>query len=251
MDDHNKLSFFYNRRVDRPNEVDIRIFPKYDDAEIIKVGNPGLQPQFTNTFELGYKTTFKSGYLYAALYHRMADGTITRIATVAPGSPLIYSVMQNAGKSYNTGVEMLFSMDVSKGFSFNLNLNGYRNRIDSFTIENKYPVPSVYSSETETIFSGNIKLNTFFHLPKQFDIQLTAIYLAPDLIPQGRIDERFSLDLGMKKAIQKGRGELFLNATDLLNTMVTRKEIDGNGFGYVSADYYETQVVRVGYNIKF
>jgi hypothetical protein len=34
---------------------------------------------------------------------------------------------------------------------------------------------------------------------------------------------RFSLDLGMKKAIQKGKGELFLNATDLLITMVTRK----------------------------
>lgn len=251
LNDHNKLSFFYNRRVDRPNEVDIRIFPKYDDAEIIKVGNPALQPQFTNSFELGYKTSFKAGYLYSALYHRMANGTITRIATVAPNSPLIYSVMQNAGKSYNTGVEMLFSKDVSKLFSFNLNLNGYRNRIDSFTIQNKYPVPSEYHAETETIFSGNVKLNTLFHLPRQFDIQLTAVYLAPDLIPQGKIDQRFSLDLGMKKTIQKGKGELFFNATDLLNTMVTRKEIDGNGFSYISSDYYETQVVRVGYSFKF
>ena len=48
IDAHNKLSLFYNRRVDRPNEVDIRIFPKYDDVEIIKVGNPALRPQFTN-----------------------------------------------------------------------------------------------------------------------------------------------------------------------------------------------------------
>jgi hypothetical protein len=43
LNDHNKLSIFYNRRVDRPNEVDIRIFPKYDDAEINKVGNPQLE----------------------------------------------------------------------------------------------------------------------------------------------------------------------------------------------------------------
>jgi len=50
-----KFPFFSNRRVDRPNEVDIRIFPKYDDAEIIKVGNPALRPQFTNSIELGYK----------------------------------------------------------------------------------------------------------------------------------------------------------------------------------------------------
>jgi hypothetical protein len=40
INDNNKVSIFYNRRVDRPNEVDIRIFPKYDDAEIIKVGKP-------------------------------------------------------------------------------------------------------------------------------------------------------------------------------------------------------------------
>ena len=85
FNDRNKLSLFYNRRVDRPNEVDIRIFPKYDDAEIIKVGNPALGAQFTNTFELGYKTSLNRGYFYSALYHRQADGTITRIASTVPG----------------------------------------------------------------------------------------------------------------------------------------------------------------------
>jgi hypothetical protein len=44
FDDSRKLSLFFNRRVDRPNEVDIRIFPKYDEPELIKVGNPALQP---------------------------------------------------------------------------------------------------------------------------------------------------------------------------------------------------------------
>ena len=55
INDDNKISLFYNRRIDRPNEVDIRIFPKYDDAEIIKVGNPRLRPQFTNLVELAFK----------------------------------------------------------------------------------------------------------------------------------------------------------------------------------------------------
>jgi outer membrane receptor protein involved in Fe transport len=68
--ENNKVSFFYNRRVDRPNEVDIRIFPKYDDAEIIKVGNPALRPQFTNTFELGDKTSWNNGYLFSSVYHK-------------------------------------------------------------------------------------------------------------------------------------------------------------------------------------
>ncbi|GHB60660.1 TonB-dependent receptor [Persicitalea jodogahamensis] len=259
FNDRNKLSLFYNRRVDRPNEVDIRIFPKYDDAEIIKVGNPALQPQFTSSVELGYRTNLNKGYFYTALYHRRVDGTITRIASVVPGDPtnparagnLIYNIFQNAGRSYNAGVELVFSQTLSPALSFNLNLNGYRNQIDAFTVRNLYPVVNTFTVAKQEMFSGNVKLNTLMHLPKNLDLQLTAIYLAPDLIPQGRIGSRFSLDAGVKKTLRGGKDELFLNATDLLNTMIIKREIQGQGFGYTSTDYNETQVVRVGYSRKF
>ena len=251
INDDNKISLFYNRRVDRPNEVDIRIFPKYDDAEIIKVGNPALRPQFTNSFELGYKTGWDKGYFYFATYHRFTDGTITRISSIVSNSTLIYALFQNAGRSYNTGFEIVLTQEVIKWYSFNLNLNAYRNQINAFSVDNKYPVPNTFTADKQEIISGNIKLNNTFHLPKNFEAQLIAIYLAPDIIPQGKIAQRFSLDLGIKKSIQKGKGELFLNASDILNTMIIKKEIKGQGFSYVSTDYYETQVIRIGYNYKF
>ena len=251
VDDDNKFSIFFNRRVDRPNEVDIRIFPKYDDAEIIKVGNPALRPQFTNAVELGYKTIWEKGNFYSALYHRFADGTITRISSTVPGSNLIYATFQNVGKSYNSGLEMIVSQEISEVYAINMNLNAYRNQIDAYTVENKYPVAHTFSAAQQEIYSGNVKLNNTFHFPKNLDVQLSAIYLAPDIIPQGKIKSRFSLDFGLKKAIQKGKGELFLNATDLLNTMVIKREIQGEGFRYTSDDYYETQVIRLGYNYKF
>ena len=56
LNDKDRLSFFYNRRVDRPKEVDIRIFPKYDDAEIIKVGNPALKPTSALNLDLMLNT---------------------------------------------------------------------------------------------------------------------------------------------------------------------------------------------------
>ena len=251
INERNKISLFYHRRVDRPNEVDIRIFPKYDDAEIIKVGNPALRPQFTNSLELGYKTSWIKGYFYAAAYHRIADGTITRISSIAPQSKLIYAIFQNAGRSFNTGLEMVLTQEVNHWYSFNFNINGYKNQINAFSVENKYPVPNTFTADKQEIISGNIKLNNIFHLPKNIDAQLTAIYLAPDIIPQGKIAHRFSLDLGIKKIFQKGKGELFLNATDILNTMIIKKEIQGQGFKYLSTDYYETQVIRLGYNYKF
>lgn len=246
-----KISLFYNRRVDRPDEGDIRIFPKYDEPEVLKVGNPALKPQFTNTFELGYRASWAKGYWYSALYHRMVDGTKVRIGTVVPGSTIIYNIYQNAGLSYNTGVEGIWQQSVSKWFSFNANLNIYRNVIDAFTVQNQYPVPSTFSANRETYTSGNVKLNALFKLPKQLDVQLSSIYLAPDIIPQGEIGTRFSVNLGIKKTIQQGKGELYLNGTDILNTLQIHKTITGNGFSYVTTDYYETQAFRVGYSWKF
>lgn len=251
INDDNKISLFYNRRIDRPNEVDIRIFPKYDDAEIIKVGNPRLRPQFTNLVELGFKRNLTNGYFYSALYHRFANATITRIASTVPNSNLIYAIFQNVNRSSNTGVEMVFSKDVAKWYSSNINLNAYYNQIGAFTVDNLYPVPNIFSADKQDVISGNIKWNNTVHLSQKIDVQLTAIYLAPDIIPQGKIKSRFSIDLGLKKSVQNGKGEFFLNASDLFNTLVIKKEIQGNNFRYSSNDYYETQVIRLGYNYKF
>lgn len=245
------ISAFYNRRVDRPNEVDIRIFPKYDDAEIIKVGNPGLRPQFTNTLEVGFKTSWDNGYWYSSLYQKEMEATITRIGSTVPGSNLIYNIFQNAGESSMNGFEVIVSHNFSKIVTVNLNVNGYKNKIEAFSVTNLYPQENVFTAAAEQIYSGSAKLNSMFRLPNKCDIQLSAVYQAPDIIPQGKIYSRFSLDLGLKKSIQRDRGELFLNASDLANTMRIKRKIDGNGFTYTSTDYYETQVVRVGYTYKF
>ena len=251
INDKHRLTFFYNRRVDRPDEGDVRIFPKYDDPEILKVGNPAIRPQYTQNFELGYKTTWKSGSFNASAYYKIITNNLTRIATIVPNNTIIYSIMQNAGNTHNVGIEAFLVQDVTKWLTFNLALNGYYNIISAFNIENKYPFMVSFRSAQASNYSGNIKFNAIFNLPKQFYIQLTAIYLAPDIIPQGKIDSRFSLDFGIKKTIQKGRGELYLNATDIAATMRIRKQTQGNGFQIISTDFYETQALRLGYSYKF
>lgn len=247
----NTLSFFYNRRVDRPDEGDIRIFPKYDDPEILKVGNPTLRPQFTQTLELGYKTNWETGYFYSAIYHRLTKGMITRILTAAQGSSMLYSIMQNAEDGFNSGVEITLNQDASEFFSFNINMNAYKNVIDAFSVENQYPVAVSFQAARQQNYSGNLKLNTLFHFPQNFDIQLTGIYLAPDIIPQGKIDERYSVDVGIKKLVQKGKGEISINMTDIFNTMAIKKEIVSDDVRLISNDLYETQIIRLGYSYKF
>lgn len=251
FDDKNRLSLFYNRRVDRPNEVDIRIFPKYDDAEIIKVGNPELKPQFTSTIEAGYKKSMDQGYFFASVYHKITDGTITRIATTVPGSNLIYNVFQNADKSYSIGIESILSQKINSWLDANFNFNLYHGAITAYTVKNLYPVATTFIGEAQDIITGNAKINTSLKLSSSLSGQISIAYLAPDIIPQGKTNARFSADLGIKKTVQKGKGEIYLNASDLFNTLVIQKNIVGDGFRYTSKDYYETQVVRFGYSYKF
>jgi len=251
FDDANKLSLFVNRRVDRPNEVDIRIFPKYDEPELIKVGNPALQPQYATSLELGYKTSWSMGSVYAAAYHRIVDGTITRIATQAQGSTLLYNVFQNAGRSWSTGGEVVWQQTLAARFLLNANATLYRRTVDAFSVVNRYPVPVTYTAPREQLTSGNVKLGATATLPGDWQLQVANTYLAPDLFPQGRLGSRYALDAGAKKSVQRGRGELVINATDLLATNQAERTLRGTNFRLVSTDYLETQVVRVGYNWKF
>ncbi len=247
--DRHRLSLFLNRRVDRPSEVDIRIFPKYDEPELVKVGNPALRPQFTTSLELGYKNLLPRGSFYAAIYRRQTEGTIVRIAAQSPSSPLLYHVFQNAGRSANTGLEAIFQQKPSKKINFTLSANIFHNEIAAFSVVNQYPEPSPFSAKQQTLTSGNAKFNLTWALGKGIENQWAINYFAPDLVPQGRIGSRFWVDAGIKKTIR--RAEWFLNATDLFNTLRLEKTITGAGFVLQSTDYYETQVIRAGYAWKF
>jgi hypothetical protein len=173
------------------------------------------------------------------------------VQSITPGSNLIYNVFKNADRSFSTGTEIVLSQKAAKWINLNVNLNGYQNRIDAFTIINKYPVQNTLTIQKDKLISGSIKFSGQFSLPKQVEAQLIMIYQEPDIIPQGKTYSRFSIDAGIKKIIQKGRGEIIANATDIANTLDVKKKIQGEGFMYTSTDYFETQVIRLGYSYKF
>ena len=135
------------------------------------------------------------------------------------------------------------------------------------------PIPSVPSEETNNFMFvraeyENIKINytdilfveglkdyvKIYTTDGKYVLTLMSlIKLENSLSSKGfsRIHRSYIINLEHIKSIQKNKGELFINATDLLNTMQIKKNIQSNDFKYVSTDYYETQVIRIGYNYKF
>ena len=254
LNTENKISLFYNRRVDRPGEPELRIFPKYDDPELLKVGNPYLRPQFTNTVELAHRYSWGSGSLFSAVYHRNIDGAYQRIFSIDDSNPqydIVNRIYQNTGHSTNTGIEVLFSQDLTDYWKLTSSFNIYRNAIDAFQGTLLFPYVRPFFIEKSSDLAGDFKITNTVQLPLQMEAQLTGLYYSKKNIPQGEELARYSVDFGFKKSIWDKRGELTLSATDLFNRFGLRQHIAGEGFTAVYQNYYETQIIRVGFNYKF
>ncbi|WP_149276334.1 TonB-dependent receptor domain-containing protein [Pareuzebyella sediminis] len=254
LNDNNKISAFYNRRIDRPGEPELRIFPKYDDPELLKVGNPYLRPQFTDAFELAHKYSWGTGSLFSALYHRIIKDQYMRIFAIDNSNPdydIVNRIYQNTGSATNTGIEFLLSQDISNSFKISATANYYMNAIDAYQGSLLFPFERPFSIEESSEGAWDAKLTSEFKLPWEISAQLTGVYYSNRNIPQGEQLSRSSIDFGLKKNIWENKGELTLAATDIFNTFGIRQEVYGAGFTALYENYYETQIIRAGLKYKF
>jgi hypothetical protein len=250
----NNLSAFYNRRIDRPGEPEVRVFPKYDDPELLKVGNPYLRPQLTQSFELAFKHIWKSGSAYVSGYHRITDDPYSRIYSVDTTNhqyDIVNKIYHNTRGATNTGIELVMSQNVSGRLKLTGSFNWYRNVIREFTGTLLFPYERSFSIGKMTDNTWNAKISSQFTLPWKTQVQLSGIYYAPLFIQQGRQLARSSLDIGIKQGIFNQKGELTFTFSDIFNQFGIRQEISGDGVSVLYENYYETQVMTLGLRYKF
>lgn len=244
-----RFSAFYNRRIDRPGEPELRIFAKSDDHELLKVGNPYLRPQYTQSFELAYRLKWSSGMMYLAGYHRIITDPYMRIYTADTSNidyDVIVKIYANTGSATNTGVELVFGQQLLKFWKISGNTNFYRNAIDAYTGEVRFPYVHTFKIASSEENTWDAKLSNQLKINNNLEIQVSAIYMAPKNIPQGRQYARSSIDLGLSLKILEGKGTVNLSASDILNTYGIRQDIEGEGFSAAYENYYETQIIRLG-----
>lgn len=253
LNSNNIISVYFNRRVDRPGEAELRIFPKYDDPELLKVGNPYLRPQFTQSFELAYKRLWNSGSVFVSGYYRLINDPFMRVYSIDNSNPqynIVNKIYQNTGRSTNTGVELLFSQQVSKPWKLSGSINIYENVNKAFQGTLLFPYKRSFAIEETSDLSWDLKINNQIVLPKQWQIQLTAIYYGPKNLPQGKQWERSSIDAGLKKSVFKGKGEITFSASDIFNNFGIKQEYQEADFTALYENYFETQVFRIGIKYK-
>lgn len=252
--DDDTVSVFFSNRVDRPDEAELRIFPKYDDPELLKVGNPYLRPQFTRSYEIAYRRGWDGGSVSAALFHRDIEDPFTRVFAIDPSNPnydIVNRIYQNTGRATNTGLEVTGAQDLGDRLRLTGSVTWYKNTIDEYDTLLLFPFERPFHVEASEDTTWDARLGAQVDLPWGVEGQLSYVYYAPRNIAQGEELERSSFDFGLSKALLDDRVELTLSASDVFNDFGLRQTIDGVGFDAVYENYYQTQIVNLGLKYNF
>lgn len=249
-----KLVVAYNRRVDRPGEPELRIFPKYDDPELLKVGNPFLRPQFTNAVEAGITRSWAQGSVTATAFHRDIDDAYLRVFAIDTSNTtydIVNRIYENAGNSRQTGVQVFLAHDVGPRWRPSMNATWYRNAVDAFDTELLFPFRRPFGVPSSSTVTWDAKFNNLIRLPRAAEVQVNGTYYARRNVPQGFERARSSVDLAARWPVVKDRAELLFTFSDLFNRFGLQHEITGRGFTALYENFRETQTARLSLRMKF
>ena len=241
------LQLSHQQRVDRPNEVDIRIFPKYDDAEIIKVGNPGLQPQFSKNTSLQARKSWGHISGYVEGFSRQTENTIARVAVTVPGSPLIYHIFENAGTSKSQGIDMWAEYAPNSRSKWSFSATYFTSSVTASSLNILYPISQLVQTDAYAWSGLNAKAQYMGQISDAWNLQASWQRYGRAAIPQGYTSPRSSLDLALSWTPKNAPWKLVLNATDVFGTNNYRYHAVANGVILDFVDFKETQTVRLSW----
>ena len=243
----------YNRRIDRPGEPELRIFPKYDDPELLKVGNPYLRPQFTNAIEVGLGRSWTGGSANAAFYYRDITDAFSRVFAIDDSNPnydIVNRLYENAGNSTQRGVQLLVEQEIVEPWRVSGGVNWFKNAIDAFETTLLFPTPRPFALAASREDTWDVSLTNQVRLPST-ELQLNYVYYAGRNVPQGRERARSSFDVAAKWSLMNERAELLFTFTDVFNDFALQREVDGQGFRALYQNFLETQVATLGLRFRF
>ncbi len=234
------LQASYSRRINRPDFRDLNPFFTFSDARNIRTGNPDLDPEYTDSYELGFLYNFGKGNIYSGGYYRFTDGETERISRVE-NDGITYSRPENMSTENSFGIEVNSNLDLLSWWSVNGNFNFYR----AITEGEAYGIQ--LSRDTYTM-SG--RFTSKWNVPKLFEVQMSGFYRAPQETTQGRRKAFYSVDLGATKDVLNRKATVSLNVRDLFNTRKFRGVTYGENFYEESSFRWGVRQVTLSFTYR-
>lgn len=209
----NELQLNYTRRLQRPWGGQLNSFRNITDSTNISYGNPELQPQYSNAYELNYIKNWENHTLSLSGYYRTTDDVIQRIR-YREGN-VMYSTDRNVTQSQSAGLEIVAKNKLTRAIDLTTTVNLFYYKLDGFRF---MMAGQEVTGESDEDFSWNARMIANVILPYSFSLQVTGNYNARQVVAQGYRKANYSLDAGLRKSFWNKKLSLSINARDILDS---------------------------------
>lgn len=242
LSEGNNVQLSYSRRLSRPNFWDLNPFFTFSDSRNIFRGNPNLDPELTDVYEIGHIKYFNNASLSSNIYYRHTNGLIQRIQTLEEQDGDLITIRQpeNLATEDALGLEFIFSADPASWLRMDASVNAFHSSVDGSNLNESY---------VRDAFSWFGRFNSRITLWKKLDTQLRFNYRAPQQTAQGDRKSMSYIDLAFSREIMKGKGTLTLSVNDLFNTQKYRYSNYGDNF--YSEGVHQRRARRVSLNFSY
>lgn len=214
--DHD-IQLGYSRRISRPDNRQLNPFVNYSDSLNLFRGNPGINPEYIHSVELGYQARIKEQNVAVTLYHHYIEDYVQRFRTIDPNTGISLMTFLNFSSARNTGVEVVLRNQFTKGITLNTTFNGFYNEVNASNIE---------SGLQSDVITWDVRATLNAKVLKSTSVQVTANYMAPRENPQGTFKGFRGVDVGIRQDFKGGKWSLNLAVSDIFDTR--QFEFDNN-----------------------
>ena len=203
----NAMQVSYSRRINRPRFWSLNPFFTLSDRINLFGGNPNLDPEYTDSYELGNIKYWDNITLSSSLFYRHTKNNIQRIQRLNDDGTTI-RIPENVGTGDDYGLDLNISFSGIKWLKFDANGNFFQTQSTGFIDEKEFNVDDF------TWFGRMTARVTFF----DSDLQIRTNYRGGRDVAQGSQQGVGSIDLGWSKDFMDDNLTFTLSVRDLLNS---------------------------------
>ncbi|WP_286856609.1 MULTISPECIES: outer membrane beta-barrel family protein [Sphingobacterium] len=238
--DHN-LEVNLSRRINRPNYQQLNPFKYYINATTYRVGNPDLNAQASQNYELTY--SFKGKYIATLSYSKISDNITTVVKPILEnGENITVQTEENLKSAAYYSLNLIAPLKLTNWWDINNNANFY---YGSYT-------GNVSGTQINNIGNFTLDINSIhtLKLGKNFAAELAASYKATEVYAFARISPYWNVNIGLQKKF-KEKNSLKLALTDAFNSNNRKGLTVYNNYEENFKSRREPRILTLSYSYNF
>ncbi|MDQ6476769.1 TonB-dependent receptor domain-containing protein [Dyadobacter sp. LHD-138] len=203
----------YNRRIQRPGIQQLNPNVNLANPQSISTGNPLLNPELTDNFELALSTNVKKTYLNVSVFTRSTNNSITQIrTTVDTLAGAIVTTFENIGKQSAYGMNVFANVYLTSKWTVNGSIDLLQSHMEGQTTN----ADGLSESVSNSGFNYGGRLMSQISLKNGWGLQAFGFYRGREVQLQGTRTGFYMYSLGFKKDFANKKGSIGFGAENFL-----------------------------------